>query len=535
MIHIKNPIIKGFNPDPSIVRVNDTYYIANSTFEWFPGIQIHKSKDLVNWKLCAKPLDSIKYLDMKGIPDSCGVWAPCLSFHEGLFYLVYSNVKTFDGVWKDTPNYLITTDDIENGVWSDPVFLNSSGFDASMFHDKDGRKWYLTLIVDHRKGKFFGGIGIQEYDPTGKRLIGKMTNVWKGSDLGITEGPHLYNRNGYYYLLTAEGGTEYGHAISIARSRNILGPYELHPQNPVISSKDNPEAPLQKTGHGALVETQNNEWYLTFLCGRPLSQRGRCTLGRETGIEKVEWHDDDWLYLSRGGCVADLYVPAPVLPVHVWPKEAEIEDFNTRKWNIHLNSLRIPITDTWCSLKANPGNLRLFGKDSLCSIHEQSMIARRVQAFHVEVETSVEFEPETFQQMAGLVFYYNTMHMHYLHVTYFEETGLKLLQIISGDNGKFTEPLDEPVDISGNSKVFLKGIMMGGKLQFYWSTDSNSWQKVGPELDASILSDDYISTHGLHYRAAFTGCFAGMCCQDLSGNMKHADFDYFKYKELDKE
>lgn len=530
---IKNPILKGFNPDPAIVRAGDTYYIATSTFEWFPGIQIHKSKDLKNWLLCSKPLNTKELLDMKGNPDSCGVWAPCLTYHDGLFYLVYSNVRTFDGLWKDTPNYLITTPDIENGPWSKPIWLNSSGFDASLFHDDDGRKWYLTLIVDHREGKFFGGIGIQEYLPAQQKLVGKMKNIWPGSELGITEGPHIYKRNGYYYLLTAEGGTEYGHAVSLCRSKNLEGPWELHPNNPVVTSSKDPKNYLQKTGHGSLVETQNGEWYMPFLVGRPLTELGKCTLGRETAIQKVVWEEDDWLYLAHGGNEPNVETEAPNSTEHKWEEELTIDNFDSEKLNIHFNSLRIPITDDWCSLKANPGNLRLYGRESLCSIHEQSLIARRIQAFNIEAETCVEFYPESFQHMAGLVFYYNTMHFYYLHATCFEETGKKLLQLISNDNGSFSEPLDAPVDISESTKVFLKGNMNRDKLQFAYSLDGATWTNIGPELDASILSDDYVREGGLHYRAAFTGSFVGMCCQDLTGNKLHADFDYFSYKELE--
>jgi xylan 1,4-beta-xylosidase len=170
---ITNPILKGFNPDPSILRVNDDYYIATSTFEWFPGVQIHHSKDLINWELIAHPLNRISQLDMKGVPDSCGVWAPCLSYDNGTFYLVYSNVKSFAGVWKDTPNYLVTTKNIR-GEWSESVFLDSSGFDGSLFHDADGRKWYLSMRVDHRKGKMFGGIVLREFDTILQKLVGEV-------------------------------------------------------------------------------------------------------------------------------------------------------------------------------------------------------------------------------------------------------------------------------------------------------------------------------------------------------------------------
>jgi xylan 1,4-beta-xylosidase len=250
---INNPILKGFNPDPSITRVGEDYDIATSTFEWFPGVQIHHSRDLVNWALVARPLNRISQLDMRGVPDSGGVWAPCLSYHEGTFYLVYSNVHSFQGVWKDTPNFLVTTDDIL-GDWSEPTFLSSTGFDGSLFHDVDGRKYYLSMLVDHRRGKFFGGVTIQEYVVAQQKLIGTAEHFFPGTELGLTEGPHLYRKDGYYFLITAEGGTEYNHAVSVARSKSLKGPYEVHPDNPLLSARDHPAAPLQKTGHGDMVE-----------------------------------------------------------------------------------------------------------------------------------------------------------------------------------------------------------------------------------------------------------------------------------------
>jgi xylan 1,4-beta-xylosidase len=532
MKKISNPIIPGFNPDPSIVRVGDDYYIANSTFEWFPGVQIHHSKDLINWRLIGHALTDKRLLDMKGVPDSCGVWAPCLTYNNGTFYLVYSNVKTFDGLWKDTPNYLTTTTGIESGEWTDPVYLNSSGFDASLFHDVDGRKWISNLLVDHRGGKFFGGIVLQEYSAEKKKMVGPVKNIFAGSKLGITEGPHFYKKNGYYYLVTAEGGTEYGHAVTIARSKTIDGPYELHPTNPLISSRDNPDIYIQKAGHGDFIETQTGEWYMVHLGARPLSKLGLCTLGRETCIQKIVWKDDNWPYLYQGGNEPLTNVVAPNLPEQVWNEIPTRIDFDTNKLDVNLSSLRVPLSDDWANLTKRKGFLRLYGRESLCSIHEQSLVARRIQHFNVEISSCLEFSPVTFQQMAGLVFYYNTMHLHYAHVSYSEETGTKYLQLISGNNGNFNEPMKSPVDISGIEKIYLKGNMHCDQLQFYYSVDDKEWTEFGPILDASILSDDYVRDHGLHYRAAFTGAFAGICCQDLSGQRNYADFDWFEYKVI---
>lgn len=531
---IKNPILKGFNPDPSIIRVGEDYYIATSTFEWFPGVQIHHSKDLINWELVARPLNRISQLDMAGNPDSCGVWAPCLSYDNGTFYLVYSNVRSFNGVWKDTPNFLVTTKDIFSD-WSEPIFLNSSGFDGSLFHDDNGRKWFTSMIVDHRKGKLFGGIILQEFNLEKERLIGDVYHIFEGSDLGITEAPHIYKRNGYYYLITAEGGTEYGHAVSIARSKSIFGSYELHPQNPIISARNNPKAPLQKCGHGDLVETENDDWYAVFLVGRPLIELGKCTLGRETSIEEMEWREDDWLYLKNAEVPREQFaVGNSQWEVRHQPSNKQ-DDFDSDVLNIHFQSLRVPITEDWLSLNFRKGYLRLFGRESLSSLFYQSLIARRVQAFNIDVSTCLEFEPTSFQQMAGLVCYYNTAHWFYLNVIggNIGAGGGKFLQITSCDNLEMTDHLDNPIEITDIKRIFLKANFNREKLQFYYAIKENKWQEIGDALDGSILSDDYVREGGSQYRPAFTGAFVGLCCQDLTGHKLHADFDWFEYIEIE--
>ena len=236
---IENPILPGFNPDPSIVRVGDDYYIATSTFEWFPGVQIHHSRDLIHWRLIARPLSRPSQLNMLGDPDSCGIWAPCLTFDDGQFYLVYTDVKRYGrtsqagsaGASLARFSQLSRDQRVRSRApWSDPVFLNSSGFDPSLFHDDDGRKYLVNMLWDHRPGRNrFAGIVLQEYSAVEQRLVGPRHRIFEGTRLGFTEAPHLYKRDGFYYLLVAEGGTGWGHAVTMARSRTLTGPYELHP------------------------------------------------------------------------------------------------------------------------------------------------------------------------------------------------------------------------------------------------------------------------------------------------------------------
>ena len=251
---IHNPVMTGFNADPSICRVGQDFYIATSTFDWYPGVQISHSRDLANWQVVARPLDRLSQLDIRGNQNSGGIWAPCLTWADGRFWLIYTDVKRWTGPFKDSHNYLVTAPAI-TGPWSEPTYLNSSGFDPSLFHDDDGRKWLVNMIWDARPNHTpFGGILLQEFDAESGTLTGPVTRIFGGSPLGLVEGPHLVKRQGWYYLITAEGGTFSTHATTVARSRDITGPYELMPGNPLITSADDPTLELQSAGHGCFVE-----------------------------------------------------------------------------------------------------------------------------------------------------------------------------------------------------------------------------------------------------------------------------------------
>lgn len=522
---IINPVLRGFNPDPSILRVGDDYYIATSTFEWFPGVQIHHSRDLIHWRLLTRPLSRTSQLDLRGAKGSEGVWAPCLSYDKGVFYLIYTHVRlwTYEGA-RDLDNYLVTATDIE-GEWSEPIYLNSSGFDPSLFHDEDGRKWLVNQLWDHRKGhNKFAGIVLQEYSEEQKCLIGPITNIFTGTELGLVEGPHIYKRNGYYYLLTAEGGTGFRHAVTFARAGSLTGPYEVHPSNPILTSWTGPDLTLQRAGHASLVETAGGEWYMAHLCGRPLPNRGRCILGRETALQRMVWREDDWIYLEAGGNHPLVEVPAPNLEEVIWESEPCRDNFDNEILSIHFQTPRMSLGEEYLSLKERPGYLRLYGSGSLASSFRQSLVARRQQAFCYTASTVVEFEPDAFQQQAGLVTLYDTDNFYYLHITLDEERG-RILNILKRDAGSFDEPLREVITIEGWRRCYLRAEVDYHRLRFFYSADGSIWTPAGPVFDASILSDEYtVPNH-------FTGAFIGICCQDLSGRRKYADFDYFEYIE----
>lgn len=534
---IQNPILKGFNPDPSIVRVDDDYYIATSTFEWYPGVQIHHSRDLMHWKLITRPLSRASQLNMLGDPDSCGIWAPCLSYSDGLFYLIYTDVKRYGQTstggasggasLRDFHNYLVTSPTID-GEWSDPVYLNSSGFDPSLFHDDDGRKYLVNQLWDHRPGNNrFAGIVLQEFSVQEQALIGERVNIFKGTPLGLTEAPHLYKRNGYYYLITAEGGTSWGHAVTMARSRNLLGPYEVHPDTYILSSRHRPDAALQRAGHADLVDTKDGQTYMVYLCGRPLPNRGTCTLGRETAIQPMIWWDDDWLRTNDAHGVVQLNVPAPGLPAHSFEPAPLREDFNQPQLPIDFQWLRSPWPYELFSLTERPGHLRLFGRESIGSLFKQALVARRQQAHCYSASTSIDFEPEHFQQQAGLVCYYSSSKFHYLYISHDEVLGKHVRVMSNLPNHTSADAFSPPIAIASGKPVQLRVEIDMERLYFAYRIEGDQWNWLPQQFDASILSDE-ASPPG---RANFTGAFVGMACQDLSGAGLPADFDYFEYQE----
>ncbi|WP_273506538.1 glycoside hydrolase family 43 protein [Fulvimarina manganoxydans] len=533
MTMIQNPILPGFNPDPSIVRVGEDYFIATSTFEWYPGVQIHHSRDLRNWRLVKRPLDRANQLDMRGDPDSGGVWAPCLTHSDGLFWLIYTDVKRRDGGFKDTHNYLVTAPSIE-GPWSDPVYLNSSGFVPSLFHDEDGRKWLVNMIWDHNHvapGDRFVGIAMQEYDPKAERLTGPIRNIYRGTPSKFTEGPHLYRRDGWYWLLTAEGGTGYDHAVTIARSKRLEGPYETDPRQHVLTAKGT-EGTLQRAGHADIVETADGDFYMVHLCSRPLSltDNRRSPLGRETAIQKLEWPAGEFPRLAHGGTAPADRVEAPKLAEHRFDPPPARTDFASPDLPIAFQWLRTPEPDRLFSLTERQGALRLFGRESPGSAFEHALIARRQTDFAFAAETQTDVEPGDYQQLAGLISWYGRDKFHYLAVTA-DEAGNRLLTVYScaGDFplARLTFPLESAIALPPTGVVRLGCDVDRADLRFRYALgDSQDWTTLPIVLDQSAISDEAGSGEG----ANFTGAFIGMAAHDTSGRGRPADFLSFSYE-----
>ena len=535
-----NPILRGFHPDPSIIRVGDDYYIATSTFEWWPGVRIHHSKDLVHWEFLTYPLTRVSQLDMAGVRASRGIWAPCLTYDQGTFFLVYTVVESWRCNMYDTNNYLVTAPDIM-GPWSEPVPLNNFGFDPSMFHDDDGRKYMVSVVTDHRvPKKYTGRLVVQEYSMEEKKMVGPTREVYAAKDIFL-EGPHIFKKDGWYYLFTADTGTGEGHGQTIQRAKSVFGPYEMY-QPPcgirtekteaysILTSRHNPELPIQKAGHADLVQTQNGDWYMVHLCGRPLriqdAETGeeirRYPLGRETAIQKIYWTQEGWPELANHTVLPDSETEVAGLPAHPWPEKPARDEFDSPVLDPEFQSLRVPLDETYLSLRERPGYLRMYGRSGLASCFHQSLVARRWTEFRFDAATSVEFEPTVFKQMAGLILFYDTEDYYYLHISRDEDVG-KCLLLLTANRKEYRYPMD-PVPLKEGVPVHLKVSVSGTQVRFFYGYSETAMEAVGPVLDASLLSDETCSD------GAFTGSMVGICCQDLTGFRLAADFDYFEYR-----
>ena len=546
-MQLKNPILPGFHADPCICRKGDDYYIAVSSFEWFPGIPIYHSRDMKHWELYAHALTDAKRCDLSRLPSAKGIWAPCLTYceREDLFYVVYGVMNSMNARYFDIDNYLITARDLR-GPWSEPVYLHSAGFDASLLHDDDGRKWLVSLDwetrTDYEKP---GAICIAEYDPATKRVKGYPQRIWRGgTDRGCLEAPHLTKRGGYYYLMCAEGGTGYYHCVTMARSRSPLGPYEGDPANPILTAVPenkneradvdhlkpryyNPASYLQKCGHGSYIETTLGETYLVHLCARPFTPELRCTLGRETAIQKMKWTEDGWLRLAGGGNMAQTFVEGSRLPDWEPKTIPELDDFDGGALGLQYCAPRIdPMS--FCDLKARPGWLRMRGQEAGTSLNRVSLLARKLTSVHAEIVTKMDFDPEVHQHSAGLILYYDNMNFAYLRKYWSDRLGGPAISVIRLNNGERTDHNTE-ARTPADGILWLRLLIEGRRSQFFWSRDGEGYEPIGPVFDTSEFSDEY-SEYG-----EFTGCFVGLSCADRVQRRKCADFDFFLYRDLEPE
>lgn len=428
---IQNPILPGFHADPCICRKGNDFYIAVSSFEWFPGIPIYHSRDMKNWELYSHALQNDREPDLRKLPSAKGIWAPCLTYCEAdeLFYVVYGVMNSMNARYFDVDNYLITAKD-PKGPWSEPVYLHSTGFDASMFHDDDGKKYIVALDWETRTAyEKPGPINIVEYDPEKKTIVGMPKAFWRGgTDRGCIEAPHLTKRGDYYYIMCAEGGTGYYHSVTVGRSKNIWGPYEPDPCNPILTSSPgdfnersdwdhlkpryyNPDSVLQKSGHASYVDLSNGETWMVHLTARPFVPELRCTLGRETAIQRMKWTEDGWLHMEKGGNMAQEFVQESTLPESPASKLPAHDDFDGETLQIGYYAPRIDPAG-FVDLTSRPGWARLRGQESGCSLNQVSLLARKLTSVQARITTKLDFTPLSYQHTAGLILYYDLSLIH---------------------------------------------------------------------------------------------------------------------------
>ena len=541
---IQNPILPGFNPDPCICRKGDDYYIAVSSFEWFPGLPVYHSRDLKHWELYTHILTDDEKVDLKKLPCSKGIWAPCLTYDEteDLFYVVYGVMNSMNARYFDVNNYLITSKDI-TGPWSEPVYLHSAGFDASILNDDDGKKYIVSLEWETREGyEKPGAICLAEYDDKKKQITGYPKQIWSGgTDRGCIEAPHLYKKDGRYYIMCAEGGTGYNHCVTMGRAENVWGPYGRDPENPIVTSAPgesnerhnpdhlkpvyyNPASILQKSGHGSYVETPAGEVYLVHLCARPFVPELCCTLGRETAIQKMKWTKDGWLRMADGSSLAKMEVPEPDLPDTPVPQVPALDDFASPVPGLQYYAPR-QMPARFADFTSRPGFVRLRGEESLCSLNKVSLLAHKLTSLHVQITTKMEFIPDVYEQSAGLILFYDNMDYVYLRKYYSQTLGQSALSITLLDNGTATEFVNVRTPVK-DVPVYLRLTVDGRDSYFSWSYDGRVFMQIGRHFATAHFSDEY-SKFG-----EFTGTMAGITCEDRLFHKKYADFDFFEYTAI---
>jgi xylan 1,4-beta-xylosidase len=521
----RNPVIRGFAPDPSLIRAGEWYYVATSSFEWFPTIPLHRSRDLAHWEYAGHVRGAVPGNSLAGVPDSGGIWAPSLSWDGERFWIVYSIVRSVGTAYFDLDTYVTTATDVA-GEWAAPRRVGSHGFDPALFHD-EGRLWLLNMQSDHRPGgKRFAGIVLTELDRDTLAPLGDTRLLLQHERL--IEGPKLLRRDGWYLLVLAEGGTGFEHGVLVARSRTITGPYELD-DRALLTTRDAPEAPLQKAGHAELVETPDGEWFMSHLAARPLRTPDgpRCTLGRETAIQAVTWDADGWPRLRQGGRHPAVEVDVPARPCPRPPTAGPGTDALSWPWS----TLRTYPDPSWADTSGRPGWIRLRGRQGPESRWEQSLLAQRITEHHAEAEVTVEAAPRTFTQAAGLLLWYDTASYLTLDLTWAEPegepqrgqqwqgAGRTVLSLLERDEEGARQVA--VADIDTGAPVTLGVTVDGADAQFWYLRDGER-TPIGPPLDFSRLSDDYGS------RLRFTGAFAGIRAHDLVDAAFTADFTGFR-------
>ena len=523
-----NPIITGFAPDPSITRVGDDFYLVNSTFEYFPGVPVYHSRDLINWELIGYALHETSQAELGGISSSGGIHAATIRFHDGRYYVITTNV-----VAGETVNFVVTAAD-PRGPWSDAhVLAGAPGIDPSLFFDDDGRAWY---VGNHMPAdpEFDGQaeIWLQELDLDAMQLTGERHYLWRGCCGGVwAEGPHIYKKDGYYYLLISEGGTAYEHALAVAISKEITGPYRNNPRNPVLSHRQlSYDHPITGVGHADLVELQDGRWYAVAL-GWRLVDGSHGILGRETFLLPVTWETEPYgwkqekltypVFSPLTGKV-ELHYPVPVAGSVQQGAGAFADEFDGDDLDLQWNFRRAP-SAPFHSLTEADGRLRLYLQPGAIAERAQySLVGIRQRHFEFESITHMMFAPSAVNEEAGMAVIQNDKSAFLLTVS--GGTDGNAIRLRYAQDGTVDTIAARPF---AGDDVYLK--ISGDYLDygFYYSVDGENWQVLQEGVDGAALSPANIA--GFNYTGVYLGLFASSNGMPTDN---HADFESFTYRPL---
>ena len=492
-----NPILAGFYPDPTICRQGDDYYLAASSFAWYPGVPLFTSRDLVHWRQIGSILDRPSQLDLDSAGVSRGIFAPSLSCRPGKLWMITTLVDRGG-------NFLVTATD-PRGPWSDPVWLPFDGIDPSLFFDDDGKVYIVNNGLPEGPqlyGQGHRAIWIQEYDTASRRLVGPRTMIVNGGvDLSQhpiwIEAPHIFTKDGWYYLICAEGGTAEQHSEVVFRSRAVLGPYEPGPVEPILTQRQLDPArpfPVWATGHAQFVETPKGEWWAVFLGTRPYEDYTFNT-GRETFLLPVRWQDG-WPVILTGDQTVPYVVRAPDLPADPAATMPLSGNFSVRDdftapalspaWTF-LRTVREPLLD----LATHPGWLTLRAKAvGLESRGQPALVARRQQHAWATATAAMRYRPLVPGDAAGIVAFQGSDYWYFLGVTLSEGKPVVRLQERAGPRtgGRTEVVATAPLDGSTDSEVYLRIRARGARYDFFYAVRPDAWVLLKGDADGTILS-----------------------------------------------
>lgn len=489
-----NPIIPGFYSDPSVCRVGDDYYLITSTFEYFPGVPVFYSKDLVNWEQIGHCIHRKEQL-----PQGINIFAATIRHHNGLFYMITTNLRGRTG------NFYVTATN-PAGPWSDAVFIDVPGIDPELFWDEDGKSYVISSDL-----KLF------EIDLKTGKLLTEGKKVWYGTGGRYAEGPHIYKKDGFYYLMAAEGGTEEAHSVTIARSNYIWGPYTENPANPILTHVTAAAQgfSIQGVGHADIIQAHDNSWWMVFHGYRNISDKVHHILGRETCLAPVTWPKNGWPVVNGNGTVTE-NMTCETLPLQPFTAIPAKTNFDEKTLGLEWNYLQYPV-ETNFSLTERPGFLRLKGApETISTSHTSTFVGRRLTGFYFTATTQVEFNPKTENEEAGMVLVNNGSHFDLL----VKQKKGKRVAVVKLQFGRTVYTSKEfvlkprPVDlkITGDKTTFAFSFAQGNK-EF---TEIET-------VDAKFLATETVGF--------FTGVYVGLYATGNNLLSKtFADFDWFEYQ-----